>query len=288
MSSTDSSTPRLPESEPIRRAAVITHGRVDQIGAGLGQLEAVAAEAGVELVFDEDEAAKHGRTASAAPDAVDFAIVLGGDGTMLRGLQRFLGTGVPVLGVNFGRVGFLSSVVRDRLEDGMRRVFAGDYTTVELSTIEVELGGDTFVGVNDAVVTSGELGRMVEIAWAVGGEPLGRVPCDGLVCSTPSGSTAYNLSNGGPVLMWGLDAMTLTFVAPHSLHARPLVIPRGRDVEVENRTAAVPCAVLVDGHLIGEAPPGSTVTIRLGGRRATMATLPEATFVSRYRASFAS
>ena len=106
---------------------------------------------------------------------------------------------------------------------------------------------------NDVVVSSGEIGRMVELEWAVGGEDLGRVPCDGLICSTPSGSTAYNLSNGGPVLMWGIDALATTFVAPHSLHARPLVVPRGKDVVVWNRTPERPVVVLVDGHRVGEA-----------------------------------
>ena len=97
---------------------------------------------------------------------------------------------------------------------------------------------------------------MVEIEWSVGGEDFGRVPCDGLICSTPSGSTAYNLSNGGPVLMWGLDAMALTFVAPHDLRARPFVVPRGLDLLVWNRTAAVGCAVLVDGHRDGRLRTG--------------------------------
>ena len=95
---------------------------------------------------------------------------------------------------------------------------------------------------------------MVELEWAVGGEDLGRVPCDGLICSTPSGSTAYNLSNGGPVLMWGLDALATTFVAPHSLHARPLVVPRGqgrRRLEPDGRRAASSCSSTV----IGSAKP---------------------------------
>ena len=92
---------------------------------------------------------------------------------------------------------------------------------------------------------------MVELEWSIGGQNFGRVPCDGLICATPSGSTAYNLSNGGPVLMWGLDAMALTFVAPHDLRARPFVVPRGLDLLISNRTMAVGCAVLVDGHRMG-------------------------------------
>ena len=127
---------------------------------------------------------------------------------------------------------------------------------------------------------------MVELEWSIGGEDFGRVPCDGLICSTPSGSTAYNLSNGGPVLMWGLDAMALTFVAPHDLRARPFVVPRGHDLHVWNRTADVGCAVLVDGHRVADAGPGARVSIRLGEQRSLLGTLPDATFVRRYRQSF--
>jgi len=247
------------------------------IGAAVDRVRAVAAQAGVEIVPGEGGA------------GVDIAVVLGGDGTMLRALTRFLGAPVPVIGVNFGRVGFLSSMAQGELEAGLARVFTGEYTVVELPTLEVETGDARHVAVNDAVVTSGELGRMVELDWAVGGEDLGRQPCDGVICSTPSGSTAYNLSNGGPVLVWGIDAMAITFVAPHSLHARPLVVPRGRDLVVSNRTADVPVAVLVDGHRVADAAPrDGRITIRLGEANSLLATLPEATFVRRYRQSFAS
>jgi len=268
----------MPSGSRVRRAAVVLHGRLEALGTGLAQLEAVAEREGVELVLVGDEPIEQGE--------VELAIVLGGDGTMLRTLHRFLGTGIPVIGVNFGRVGFLSAIPRDELESGVARVFGGGIEVVELATLEVETGGERFVAVNDAVVTSGELGRMVEIEWSVGGEDFGRVPCDGLICSTPSGSTAYNLSNGGPVLMWGLDAMALTFVAPHDLRARPFVVPRGLDLLAWNRTASVDCAVLVDGHRVADCGPGGHVSIRLGTERSLLGTLPDATFVRRYRQSF--
>jgi NAD+ kinase len=280
-------TPSARPPRAVTRAAVVTHGKAAQIGPALARLQSVAREAGVELLFSSEESEKHGLVAANGGEAeADIAVVLGGDGTMLRALTRFLGTGVPVVGVNFGRVGFLSAVQNEDLEDGVARAFAGELDVVELPTLEVVNGGMPHVAVNDVVVTSGALGRMVELEWAVGGEDLGRVPCDGLICSTPSGSTAYNLSNGGPVLMWGLEAMATTFVAPHSLHARPLVVPPGKDVLVVNRTPDVPVVVLVDGHRIGEAGPGGHVTVRLGEARTLLATLPEATFVSRYRESF--
>jgi NAD+ kinase len=170
----------------------------------------------------------------------------------------------------------------------LARVLDGDFATVELPTLEAELVGDRHPAVNDVVVASASLGRMVELRWAIAGEDLGSVPCDGLICCTPSGSTAYNLSNGGPVLVWGIDAMAITFVAPHSLHARPLVVPRSRDLEVTNQTADVPVAVLVDGHQVGQLVAGDGVTVRLAEARSLLATLPESTFFRRYRDTFAS
>jgi len=262
---------------------------VETIGAAMARLETVAREHGVELVFPEEERKKHRvDTVDGDPADADIAVVLGGDGTMLRALARFLGTDVPVIGVNFGRVGFLASIQPDELESGLTRVFAGEYTVVELPTLEAETNGETFVAVNDVVATSSTLGRMVELQWNVGGEDLGRVACDGIICATPSGSTAYNLSNGGPVLVRGLDAMVATFVAPHSLHARPLVIPRGLDLIVWNRTPDLSVTVLVDGHASAEVAPSGRVVIRLGDQHSLLATLPEATFFRRYRETFGS
>ena len=263
---------RLPE--PVRRAAVVTHGRPELIQDALARFGDAAVDAGVEVVDDD-----------AAPD---LAVVLGGDGTMLRALQAFLGSGVPVLGVNFGRVGFLTSMSGAELEAGLARAFAGEYAVLELATLDVEAGGDRAVAVNDVVAASSALGRMVELEWQIGDESLGSVACDGMICATPTGSTAYNLSNGGPVLVWGLDAMAVTFVAPHSLHARSLVVPRSRHVTVRNVTLDVDVRVLVDGHELAGLSTGTAVSVRLGDRPALLAVLPEATFVNRYRQTFAS
>ena len=108
---------------------------------------------------------------------------------------------------------------------------------------------------------------MIQLDWAIGGEAFGQLGCDGLVCSTPSGSTGYNFSNGGPVLVWGIDAMAVTFVAPHSLNARPLVVPRGSDLVVWNRTPDVPATALVDGHPVVDLPPGGRAVARIGSER---------------------
>jgi NAD+ kinase len=267
----------------------VTHGQPRQIGAGLARLQSVAREHRVELLYPSDEAEKHGvQTSGGDPTAADIAVVLGGDGTVLRALTRFLGTGVPVVGVNFGRVGFLSSMGRRELESGLARVFDGEYDVIQMPTLAVEHPGGAGRAVNDVVIASGELGRMIELELAVGGEELGKQPCDGLICATPSGSTAYNLSNGGPVLMWGLEAIALTWVAAHSLHARPLVIPPATDVIVWNRTSDVEAAVLIDGRRVSSLGTAARAVVRIGAERSLLATLPEATFVRRYRQSFAS
>jgi NAD+ kinase len=267
----------------------MTHGRPERIGPALERLEALAERLGVELVLAPEELDKHGRSDGSGPlEDADLAVVLGGDGTTLRALNRFLGTGVAVIGVNFGRVGFLSAMEDSELESGLERAFSGDYAVIELATLACEIGGAERCAINDAVAHSSTVGRMVEISWAVDGEELGELACDGVVCCTPAGSTAYNLSAGGPVLVWGLEAMAVTFVAPHSLHARPLVAPAGRDLSIVNRSTEVAAAVIVDGHLFTELGAGEDVCVSLDGRRTLLASLPERTFFRRYRDTFAS
>jgi NAD+ kinase len=284
MSSRTGSTTRRPE---VKRVAVLTHGRPETSGEALARLRALAEERAVELVMPDEEVQKHGAGARGEIMGVDLAVVLGGDGTMLRALRRFLGSSVPVIGVNLGRVGFLSSMEAGALEEGLGRAFAGDYEVVELPALEASGGGGgPWPAVNDVVVASSTVGRMIELGWRIGGEDLGSLPCDGLICSTPTGSTAYNLSNGGPVLVWGIDAMAITFVAPHALHARPLVVPRGRVLSVVNQSPDLAATVLVDGQAVHELGPGDEAEARLSEQRSLLATLPESTFFSRYRRIF--
>jgi NAD+ kinase len=255
-----------------RCITVVSFGHPEVIGAATERLKAVCAASDVEIV---------------GPEEAELAVVLGGDGTILRALRQFLGTPVPVIGVNFGRVGFLAAMSPNGMEDGLRRVFQGERQVIELPTLDVDVDGAHGVGVNDVVCATDRIGRMVELDWSVGGEHLGVQPCDGVICATPTGSTAYNLSSGGPVLVWGLDAMAVTFVSPHSLHARPLVVPRGLELSVRNVTRDGPATVIADGQPVGDLPVGRTATVRLGERRALLALLPEMTFFHRYSEIFA-
>jgi NAD+ kinase len=264
----------MPSGKPVKRVAIVSHRDDPEVSRAVSQLESLAEAKGIELTGEDDRP--------------DLAVTLGGDGSMLQAFHRFLGTGVPVIGVNFGRVGFLTSIPAEDLEPGLERAFAGDYAVVELPTLDVGIGDDRWPAVNDLVATSSTLGRMIELAYAVGDEDLGVLPCDGLICSTPSGSTAYNLSNGGPVLVWGLDAMAITFVAPHSLAVRPLVVPRSRELTVTNKTEGGSVTVIVDGQEVGTLAPGEEVDVRIAEQTSLLATLPDCTFFSRYRETFAS
>jgi NAD+ kinase len=270
MSSTTTESVEAPRA--VTRAAVIANDRFD-VGGALEILGRSAAAADVELV-DEDADA-------------DLVVALGGDGTMLGALRARLGSETPVFGFNFGRMGFLTSAEGSQLEAVIPRVFAGEFRVVELATLEARLGaGEVEKGVNDVVVTSARVGRMAELRWEIEGEQLGDQQCDGMICATPAGSTAYNLSNGGPVMMWGIDAMAITFVAPHSLEARPVVVPRGYELRVENLTRGGDVAVLVDGRGCSRLGPGDAIAIGLGGDRSRLAHLPEVSFFTRYHDVF--
>ena len=266
------------------------------MGDAVRRVAALAAARNIELILPEEEQRKHGQAVAGARwqpgegDGADLCVVLGGDGTTLRALDRFLGRDTPVFAINFGRVGFLTTAAPAALEPALGRAFEGDYTVVELPAIEVRRDGTRIgVAVNDAVVTSAIHGRMAHFRFRVRGVDLGEVGCDAMVVATPSGSTAYSLSAGGPVLSWGLDGVCITFVAPHSLTARSLVLPRGQLVEIENHGAGTDARLVLDGHVVADAlEPLSVVAVRMAEEHANLALLPEVSFLQRYRDVFGS
>jgi NAD+ kinase len=259
------------EGVTVARAAFLTHGRAEVIGDAPERLRAVAARCGVQVVDDGEP---------------DIVVVLGGDGTMLRALQRWLGTGIPCLGVNFGRVGFLTSVGGDELESGLESAFAGRYHVLDLPTLVSDPGTGSLVGVNDIVLTSAAAGRMAIVEWSVGGQSLGELGCDGVIAATPTGSTAYNLSAGGPVLVPGTDGYVVTFVSPHSLHARSMVLGRPHTVAFRNASTDVPVQAIVDGHVVALVEPGDRLEVRMGDASAALARLSGTSFFTRYLQEF--
>jgi NAD+ kinase len=288
----------------MREITVFTHRRPQDTSAALTRLAAAAAEAGVTLRLDETETRKHGLKegpglALNAPveDAVELCVVLGGDGTILGALQRYAGTGVPVFAINFGEIGFLATVEPEEIEDGIGRALDRDFELRQLPGVVLEVpgGGETAgagpgsaaqrTAFNDVAIHRKVGERIAQIAYALDGEEVGSVRCDGLVVATPAGSTGYNLANGGPVMAWGVEGFVVSFIAPHSLAARTLVVaPRDR-LTIHNRSRE-PLDVAVDGRPAAEIPAGGSIDARFVDAVGTIAQLPGSSFYRRLREKF--
>ena len=183
---------------------------------------------------------------------VDFAISLGGDGTFLRAASRVGAKGIPVLGVNMGRLGFLSDVLPLEVEKALDEIFEGQYKLEEHTVIKVEAEGEPIEGnpyaLNDIALLKRVDASMITIRCGVNGEYLVTYQADGLIVSTPTGSTAYNLSNGGPIIVPSADILCLTPVAPHSLNIRPIVINDDCVVELEVESRSHNFLAAIDGR----------------------------------------
>jgi NAD+ kinase len=288
----------------MREITVFTHRRPQDTSAALTRLAAAAADASVTLRLDETETRKHGLQegpglAVNAPvkDAVELCVVLGGDGTILGALQRYAGTGVPVFAINFGEIGFLATVEPEEIEDGIARALDRDFELRQLPGVVLDVpgGGDTAgagpgsatqrTAFNDVAIHRKVGERIAQIAYALDGEEVGSVRCDGLVVATPAGSTGYNLANGGPVMAWGVEGFVVSFIAPHSLAARTLVVaPRDR-LTIHNRSRE-PLDVAVDGRPAAEIPAGGSIDARFVDAVGTIAQLPGSSFYRRLREKF--
>jgi NAD+ kinase len=274
----------------VREITVLTHRSPQDTAPALRRLAEQAAAAGVMLRLDEEETRKHGQLVGAgvaldAPvkDDVELCMVLGGDGTILRALQRYASTGVPVFAVNFGEIGFLATIEPPDVEDGIRRALSGDFELLRLPAIVLE--SPARAAINDVAIHRKVGERVAEIAYALEGEVVGSVRCDGLVVATPAGSTGYNLANGGPVMAWGVEGLVVSFIAPHSLTARALVVAPGDRLTIHNRSRD-PLDIAVDGRPAGEIPAGDTLEARFVNEVGTIAQLPGSSFYRRLREKF--
>ena len=275
------------------RAAVLTHRRGRGTGPALDELRRYARRHGCRLRFSRAEAAKHGISPGDGievdddlVEGVDLGLVLGGDGTILTALRIFAGTDIPVFGVNFGEVGFLATIDPDGLEEGFELAFSGQYEPMRLPGITVGRPDGSWTAFNDISVHRRHGLRVADLAYAIAGEEVGRVRCDGLVVATPAGSTGYNLANGGPVLAWGVEGYVVSFISPHSFTARALVVAPGDDMSVQNRSREEAVEVHVDGRPAFELPAGQDVAVRFARQHALLAHLPSATFYHRLRERF--
>ena len=276
----------------MKTAALITHSHPPAATEAVAVAAAVAREAGWILTATAEELAKHGDAAEGVEAVAgdeprpDICLVLGGDGSILHALRRFARTGVPVFGVNFGTVGFLAAVERDEAGEGIRRALDGEIETIDLPGLEVSLNGKEEVGLNDVTLARRPHDRVAELSYRIAGEEVGHVRCDGLVAATPVGSTGYNLANQGPILAWGVKGYAVSYISPHSLTARALVVAPGDVLHVGNAAGREPVEVAVDGVPLADLAAGAALEIRFADTVACLAQLPGTSFYHRIREKF--
>jgi NAD+ kinase len=270
---------------------LITPAHPERATEAVATASEVARAAGVQLVSTPDEHEKHLGAAAhiervADGERPDVCLVLGGDGSILYALRHFSHTGVPVFGINFGTIGFLAAVEREQLADGLERAFSGDFDVMEMPAITVDLPVDHPVALNDVSFLRQPHGRVAELSYTIGEEEVGSVRCDGLVAATPAGSTGYNLANAGPILAWGVKGYVVSFIAPHTLAARALVVGPGDSLTVMNAAGREPVEISLDGAAAGELEPGAELEMRFEESVSRLAQLPGANFYHRIREKF--
>jgi len=234
-------------------------------------LAALAAEApklGAELFLEPKlAAALGGRKFGGLDDAkLDALISLGGDGTLLRGARLACERGIPILGVNLGRVGFLAAAGRGTAVETLRRVVRGEYTIEARLALSARVGSQSspFLAVNDVVIHKGGIARVIRISVTVDGHEVGVYSGDGIIVATPTGSTAYSMSAGGPIVVPGVDALVITAICPHTLAVRPLVVSASASLTLrvlDPVPAPEELLVSIDGQVAAKLAPGLEVTV---------------------------
>jgi len=275
----------------MKTAALITHSHPPSASEAVSIAAEVAQDLGWRLAATEDELRKHGAAGegidvTAEHTVPDICLVLGGDGSILHALRRYAHTEVPVFGVNFGTVGFLAAVEREEAAAGIRRALEGEVETIKLPGLEVKVDGKEAIGLNDITLARRPHDRVAELSYRITGQEVGHVRCDGLVAATPVGSTGYNLANQGPILAWGVEGYVVSYISPHSLTARALVVAPGDVLHVLNAPEREPVEVAVDGGKIADLDAGASLEVRFVDSVSRLAQLPGTSFYGRIREKF--
>ncbi|MEB8336750.1 NAD kinase [Streptomyces endophyticus] len=272
----------------IRSAELVVQGLL-RSGLGVRVLETEAQDLPLP---DTVELVKESEATPACLDGCELLIVLGGDGTLLRGAEFARASGVPMLGVNLGRVGFLAEAERDDLDKVVDRVVTKEYEVEERMTIDVAVhrNGDVVHrdwALNEAAVQKIEPERMLEVVLEIDGRPVTGFGCDGIVCATPTGSTAYAFSAGGPVVWPEVEALLMVPISAHALFAKPLVTSPDSVLAVEVQQHTPHGVLWCDGRRTVELPPGARIEVRRGEVPVRLARLHHAVFTDRLVAKFA-
>lgn len=226
-----------------------------------------------------------------AAQGAELVFALGGDGTLLRAAELARPTGVPLLGINLGKVGFLAEAEVADLDAAVRRAVAREYTVEERLTVDVAVThNDTVLAsswaLNEASVEKAARERVLELRVDVDGRRLSRYGCDGVVCATPTGSTAYAFSAGGPVVWPGVEALLLVPISAHALFSRALAVAPSSTIEITVDPHGPAAVMFCDGRRVFDVPPGSVITVCRGALPVYLAQLEPSPFTDRLVAKF--
>lgn len=286
-----------------RRILLVTHQHRPDVPALAQELTARLGDHGIEVVEVPETAAgppgdrppigDQPPAGAVLAEGAELVVVLGGDGTILRGAELSREAGIPVLGVNLGRVGFLAEAEREEVSEVVDRIVARDYTVEERMTLEVDVWTDGELlchswALNEASVEKSARERMLELTVEIDGRPLSTWGCDGVVMATPTGSTAYAFSGGGPIVWPDVPALLVVPISAHALFARPLVLGPDTRLAVEVVPDAGTQGVMwCDGRRTVELPPGARIEVRRGAVPVRLARLTTWSFTDRLVAKFA-
>jgi len=280
-----------PDRPALRHVGVIGQSNYSQFESTVERLGTALRENGVRLFADASLIRRLPDAEPFDPEAVDLLITLGGDGTLLRGARLVAPRHTPVLGINLGRLGFLTAIPPDEIEEHLARLFAGDYWLDTRFTLEAVVvpadgsDGDTFIALNDAVLHKGGFARVVRLAMYVGPDQqeVGSYGSDGIILATPTGSTAYSLAASGPVVDPAVDCIIATPICPHTLGIRPLVLPSNMEIRIEAVSPTEELILTVDGQDGAELHPGDKLIVRKGDATVRLVRFPGQSFFTTLR-----
>src|SRR5262245_39715939 len=275
----------------IRRIGLVGQARYPGLAESITRLRRFADSRLIQLLGEEELADYLPDARGFDTDEIDALVTLGGDGTLLRGARLVAADHVPVLGVNLGFLGFLTSIAPGELEDSLERILRGECWIDERFTLDAVVEGRngkltaSYNALNDAVLHKGGFARVVRLTVFIGPdrEEVGSYTADGIILSTPTGSTAYNLSAGGPIVVPTVDCILATPICPHTLVIRPLVLPSGAEIFIEVRTPTEEMILTVDGQDGEHLQPGDRLVVRRGKPTVKLIRLPGQTFFQTLR-----
>ena len=256
----------------MKRIGVFANVTREGMGRHVERLASLVADRGVEVVLHEDlaevcpDAGHPFVDGPALADQAEVVVAMGGDGTLLRAAALVRENGTPILGVNLGRLGFLAGAAPETFDRSLDCLVSGDYEIEDRLALEATVHGNLAFSLNEFVIERGTLARIIQLTTRIDGELVSGFWGNGLIVSTPTGSTSYSLSGGGPVLHPSLAAVVITPLCPHSLSQRPIVVPANQTIEIEVFAEHQDIILTADGQTVTTLEPADRVTIRTAPR----------------------